>query len=173
MLTLFLVCTQASLAPKPVVIGPLKNDPPATWVAEKPANLLRSYQFKLPSSDEANKPAEMAVYPESSPKYEAKFAEWAATVTPNVGTDPAKAIVQSKTELAGGAVAHRLDATGTWKYKERPRDPKSETELRENYRVVWLVITHSDGATHVRLSGPASVVTEHLPGFNNWLARLQ
>ena len=50
MLTL-LICLQASLAPKPVVLGPLQNAPPATWVAEKPANLLRSYQFKLPAGN--------------------------------------------------------------------------------------------------------------------------
>ena len=168
-----LLCLQASLAPKPVAIGPLKNEPPATWVAEKPANLLRSHQFKLPPANESQKPAELAIYPESSPKFGQKFAEWRETVTPNVGTDPAKAVVEGEQKLAGGAVAHRLDATGTWKYRERPRDPTSQTELRENYRVIWLVVVHADGATHLRLSGPAPVVAEHLPAFERWLNGLK
>ena len=115
----------------------------------------------------------MAVYPESSPKFAVKFAEWQATVTPTPGSDPAKTTVVSLDQLTGSAVAHRLDCTGTWTYKERPRDPKSQTETRENYRVIWLVVVHSDGATHVRLSGPAPVVAEHLPAFDRWLKGLK
>ena len=172
MLTL-LLCLQASLAPKPVVVGPLKNEPPSTWVAEKPANLLRSYQFRLPAANDAQKPAELVVYPESTPKFAAKFAEWQETVTPTVGVAPDKAVVVSLTPLADGAVAHRLDCTGTWKYRERPRDPTSKTEVREDYRVIWLVVVHSDGATHLRFSGPKAVVAEHLPAFERWLKGLK
>lgn len=173
MLTLFVLLAQASLAAKPVAVGPLSGVPPAAWVAEKPANLLRSHQFKLPSGDESRPAAELAVYPESTPKFGAKFAEWRATVTPKVGVDPDTAIATSRQALPGGAVAYRLDASGTWSYRERPRDPKSRTELREDSRVIWLIVVHGDGATHVRLSGPAAVVAEHLPAFDSWVKALK
>jgi hypothetical protein len=35
----------------PVKLSGLAGTTPATWKSEKPANRLRSYQFKLPSGD--------------------------------------------------------------------------------------------------------------------------
>ena len=78
----------------------------------------------------------------------------------------------SKLELKG-ATADLLDVTGTWRYKERPFDPKSKEELRENYRVVWAVIAEKDEASHVRLSGPKAVVDKHYPAFEAWLKALK
>lgn len=162
-------------AGKPVVVtvGPLKNTAPAAWKGEKPANLLRSHQFKLPAKDPALNAAEVAVYHEASPKVDAKFAEWKATITPPDGKTIDDVAKVTKQDLPGKAVAHRLDVTGTWKYRERPRDPKSKEELRAGYRVVWLVVTHADGATHVRLSGPSEVVGEHVKGFDEWVKGLK
>ncbi len=157
----------------PVKVGPLSAPAPAGWTSEKPSNRLRSYQFKLPATDPAGVAAEVAVYPESSPKVDDKFAEWKGTIIPPEGKTIDAAAKVTKQDLPGGAVANRLDATGTWKYRERPKDPKSKEELKAGYRVVWLVVTHGEEATHVRFSGPSEVVAEHVKGFDAWVKALK
>ncbi len=152
--------------PKPVAVGELSAAPPESWVAEKPNNLLRSHQFKL-KGDKGT--CELAIYPEASPKVEDKFAEWKATFELDGEAPP----VIAPQKLTDSATAHRLDLTGTWKYRERPRDPKSKEERRENSRVVWVVVAQGGGATHIRLSGPKDAVAEQLPGFDRWLASLR
>ena len=49
----------------------------------------------------------------------------------------------------------RLSGIFEPKYKERPFDPKSKEEIKEDYRVVWVIVTEKDETTHLRLSGPA------------------
>jgi hypothetical protein len=143
---------------------------PAGWVSEKPKYTLRSYQFQLPG--EKDGPAgEFVVMPESDPKAEKVFPRWKGQFVPADG-QPEVTAKTSKLELKG-ATADLLDVTGTWRYKERPFDPKSKEELRENYRVVWAVIAEKDEASHVRLSGPKAVVDKHYPAFEAWLKALK
>ena len=138
---------------------------PAGWVSEKPSNRLRSYQFQLPG--EKDGPAgEFMVMPESDPKAEKMFPRWKGSFLPDA------AVKESKLQLKD-ATADLLDVTGTWKYKERPFDPKSKEEERPDYRVVWAVIAEKDEATHVRLSGPKDVVAKHYPAFEAWLKALK
>ena len=155
--------------PKPVRLGPLSAVPPAEWAREKPANLLRSAQFKLKSADEALAPAELAVFPESSPKVKAKFEEWRATFVPPAGKPADEPGTVTTFELPKATTTHRLDVSGTWKYRERPRDPKSKEELRPEYRVIWVILVNEDETTHVRLSGPATTVEAHRAAFEAWL----
>ena len=155
---------------KPIVVklGTLSATAPATWKSEKPNNLLRSYQFKLPSGDPAFADAEVAVYKEASPKVDDKFAEWSATIVPPEGQKIDIIPKVTKTEV-GTATAHILDITGTWKYRERPRDPKSKEELKPDYRVVWVILLEKGETTHIRFSGPMSVVEKQFAEFEKWL----
>ena len=169
-----LVCGAASLNaadPKAVVVklGPLSAEAPAAWKSEKPANLLRSHQFKLPSGGPAFADAEVAVYKEGSPKVEAKFAEWKGTFVPPDGKALDDATKVSKVELPGGVTAHVLDVSGTWKFRERPRDPKSKEEIKPEYRAVWVILLGKDETVHVRFSGPMGVVEKHYPAFEKWI----
>ena len=155
--------------PKPVKFGPLSATPPADWKAERPANLLRSAQFKLPSGDDTLAAAEVAVFGEASPKVKEKFAEWRGTFAL---ADGVLADTLGKVEtfdLPKKTVAHTLDVTGTWRYRERPRDPSSKEELRPDYRVIWVVLVNDDETTHVRLSGRAKVVAANHAAFLAWL----
>lgn len=168
-----LVCASA-VAADPVVVpfGKLKAAAPADWRNEKPSNRLRSHQFKLPSGDPSLADAEVYVMPESPPDPAKVFPRWKATVVPPDGKTADDVAKESKFE-AGGATVHLLDATGTWKYRERPFDPKSKEELRPEYRVVWAVVQHGDEASHVRLSGPQAVVAKHYPAFERWLRSMK
>jgi hypothetical protein len=154
--------------PKSVTIklNKLSAPAPAGWVSEKPKYTLRSYQFQLPG--EKDSPAgEFIVMPESDPKAEKVFARWKVQF---VGPD---AVAKESKLALKDATVDLLDVTGTWKYRERPFDPKSKEEERIDYRVVWGVIAEKDEATHVRLSGPKAVVAKHYPAFEAWLKALK
>lgn len=157
----------AAVQPKAVTIklNALSAPAPAGWVSEKPKYTLRSYQFQLPG--EKDGPAgEFIVMPESDPKVEKVFPRWKVTFLPDSMVKESKLAVK-------GATVDILDVTGTWKYRERPFDPKSKEEERIDYRVVWAVVAEKDEASHVRLSGPKEVVAKHYPAFEAWLKALK
>src|SRR5262249_26704719 len=67
-----------------VKVGKLSATTPADWQKEKPANLLRSYQFKLPGAEDFPQP-ELAIFPESHPDPEKNFPKWKAQFVPPEG----------------------------------------------------------------------------------------
>jgi hypothetical protein len=163
-----LVLAAVLAAPPAVPFGKLSSVPPEDWKSEKPGNRLRSHQFKIASGMESVADGEVIVMPESSPKPEKEFPRWKGQLTPPDGKTVDDVAKESKFE-AGGATVHVLDVSGTWRYKERPFDPKSKEEVRPEYRVVWAIVVVKDEATHVRLSGPATVVEKTYPAFEKWL----
>lgn len=155
-----------------VKVGTLSAEPPKDWKAEKPANRLRSYQFKLPSGEEGVADAEVIVSPEAKPKPEQSFPGWKGQFTPPEGKTLDDVAKESKAEVSGATV-HTLDVHGTWKYKERPFDPKSKEEMRPDYRAIWALVVQKDEATYIRFSGPAKVVEKHKKAFDDWLKSLK
>src|SRR2546423_924556 len=75
MLALPLLTTADDKAVK-VKLGKLSAEAPTDWKSEKPANRLRSYQFKLPGEKGGPGDAELIVMPESDPKAEKVFPRW-------------------------------------------------------------------------------------------------
>ena len=169
----FLIAPLASAEDKgtPVKLSGLTGTAPATWKSEKPANRLRSFQFKLPAGDKDYPDAEVAIFPESSPDNAKNFERWKATFLPPDGSTIEQAAKVGKMEIGKAKVA-TLDVTGTWKYKERPQDPKSKEQLLADYRVLWVVLETPDETTHVRLSGPGVIVEKHKKNFDAWLKSL-
>src|SRR6185437_168885 len=171
---LFLVAPVAA-ADKPVKVklGKLATDAPAAWKSEKPANRLRSYQFKLIGDKGGPGDAELIVMPESNPKPEKVFPRWKASfVAPEGKTDADIAKVR-KIDGVKGAAIDILDVSGTWKYRERPFDPKSKEELKDDYRVIWVIANDGDEACHLRLSGPRGTVDKYAPGLEAFLKALK
>lgn len=153
------------------VIGKLAAPAPAGWKAEKPANRLRSAQFKLPGFG-GMPDGELIVQKESSPDTEKNFPRWKAQFVPPEGktTDELGKVTKF---AAGKAAVTALDVSGTWKYKAAPFDPKSKEELKDGYRVVWAVVVAGDDCSHVRVSGPEAVVAKYYPGVETWLKGLK
>lgn len=159
----------ADATPVVVKLAGLKSEAPAEWKKEKPSNALRSYQFKLPAGVPDTPDAEISVMADSDKNVEKVFPRWKNTFEPPEGKTVDDIAKVTKGEVAGGKFTV-LDVTGTWKYKERPFDPKSKEELRPDYRVIWVVLVDKDDdAVHVRLSGPAAVVEKYKPGFDAWI----
>ncbi len=165
------VAVYAQSGPVVVKIGSLSAAAPDGWKSEKPSNRLRSYQFKLPGFD-GLADAELAVYPESHPDPEKNFPRWQAQFLPPEGKTIEDISKRSVWELPRAKV-HVLDIRGTWKYRERPQDPRSKEMILDNYRVIWLIVAEKEEATHLRLSGPAPVVDKHYAAFEAWVKSLK
>ena len=158
---------------KPVVVklNKLSAPAPAEWKKEKPSNLLRTYQFKLPGAKD-HPEAELAVYNESLPGAAKNFPKWKGTFVPPEGKTVDDIAKTAKWDVTGAKV-EVLDITGTWKYKERPQDPKSKEMLLDDWRVIWVIIEEKDETHHFRLSGPEQTVNEHAKAFEKWVKSLK
>ncbi len=156
----------------PVAFGKLSATAPATWKAEKPANRLRSHQFKLPSPEKDFADAELIILPESNPNPDKVFPAWKKSFDPPDG----KTIDEvSKTDkrTVGKVTIHTLDVSGTWNYRERPQDPRSKLEVKPEYRAIWMIVVIGDDAWHVRFSGPQKVVEKHRADVQSWIQSLK
>jgi hypothetical protein len=172
LLTLFAAAPAFAADPAPVKINGQSAVPPADWKSEKPSNRLRSYQFQLPSGKKDVADAELSIYPESSPDAKRSHPRWLATFDPPEGKTIEEASKVTTAEHPGATLT-TLDVTGTWKFKERPQDPKSKLELRAEWRVIWVIVAGKEEATHIRLAGPAAVVEQHEKAFDAWLKALK
>ncbi|MCZ2343771.1 MAG: hypothetical protein LC104_18540 [Bacteroidales bacterium] len=161
--------------PKPVIVkvNKLAAPVPAGWVSEKPANRLRSFQFRLPAATSGGHTGEMYVMPDSNPDYAKYFTRWKRDFVVPEGKTADDLAKTSNFDLPGGTTIHLLDMSGTWRFKERPFDPRSKTEERPDSRVVWVVVAGPDAACHLRLSGPAAVVAQQYDPFIQWLKSLK
>jgi len=158
--------------PVPVKFSGLSGDPPAAWKSEKPANLLRSHQFKLPSADKNYADAELYVMKDTDDKVEKNFDTWKGQYTPPDGKK-AEDVTKTSEFKIGEVKVHVLDVTGTWKFKERPFDPKSKEEIRPEYRTIWVIVVSKNDNSFIRLSGPQGVVDKYYPEFEKWLKALK
>ncbi len=157
--------------PVTVKLAKLSAPAPAEWKSEKPANLLRKYQFQLPGAKD-HPTAELNVMGESLPGPEKNFPRWKATFVAPEGKTTDDIARTAKWDVPGAAV-NVLDMTGTWKFKARPIDRK--VMLLDNWRVIWVVVDEKDKkgevieSHHFRLSGPAPTVDAHAKEFEKWI----
>jgi hypothetical protein len=156
---------------KPVVVKLNKLSAPALadWKKEKPSNLLRTYQFKLPGAKD-HPDAELTIYNESLPGTAKNFPKWKNTFVAPEGKSVDDLARTAKWEVPGAKV-DVLDVTGTWKFKERPQD-KKET-LLDDWRVIWVIVEEKDETHHIRLSGPIPTMEEHAKTLEKWVKSLK
>jgi hypothetical protein len=154
-----------------VKVGSLSSTTPTDWKKEKPANLLRSFQFKLPGEKD-HPDAEVAVFPESHPSPDNNFPKWKGQFVPPEGKTIDDISKTGKWDVKGATVTF-LDVTATWKYKERPQDPASKEMLLDDYRVIWVIVAEKKEATHIRLSGPSVSVEKQFKAFESWVKSLK
>jgi len=166
------VLSAADPKPEAIKFGKLSSTVPAEWKTEKTSNRLRSHQFKLVSPMKDFADGEVIVMPDSNPDPAKSFPRWKESFVPPDGKTVEDISKVNKFEV-GGATVHVLDVTGTWKFKERPFDPKSKEEVRPDYRVVWAIVVAGDDATHLRIAGPMSVVEKFYPAFEKWLKSIK
>lgn len=155
-----------------VKVGGLRATAPADWKSEKPANLLRSYQFRLPAAKDLPG-AEVAVFPESHPSPEKNFPKWLGQWVPPEGKTADDIGKTAKWDVRGATVSVLDISGGTWRYKAAPNDPKAKEMLLDDHRVVWVIVAEKDEATHIRLSGPKPSVDAQFKAFEAWVKGLK
>jgi hypothetical protein len=149
-----------------VKLDQVQSVAPAEWKAEKPANRLRAYQFRLPRAGGDAMDAQVVVLPEATVK-ETHARVKAMFVPPEGKTVEDLAKVETLTLPGGKATV--LDVVGTCRYKERPFDPKEKEQVYEDFRVVSVVLETAGVSFHVRFTGPKATVEKYKKGFDEWL----
>jgi hypothetical protein len=161
-----------------VELDGLKAPIPATWKEEKPDNRMRFLQYWLPSDKnqkdkkEDKDKGELVVFKGFGGSAEANIKRWKETFIPPDGKtiDEASKVKQIK---IGGQDAVLLDVSGTYKFKAAPFDPKSQTELRPNSRMIAIHFEGKNDQYHIRMVGPAKTVDQYAQGFEDWLKALK
>jgi hypothetical protein len=161
--------TRAADEPKGTVVklDKVSSTTPADWKSEKPANRLRSHQFRLPAAKDS-KDAEIFIFPDLTKTVEENFTRYKDLFVAPQGKTLDDIAKVAKMEVGTAKVAV-LDMEGTWLYKERPFDPKSKQEERPNSRVISIIFTTDDGNYLIRLSGPKATIDRHAKAFFDWI----
>ena len=155
-----------------VELDGLKAPVPAEWKKEKPANLMRFLQFKLPKNKDDKEDGELVVFKSLSGTAEANIKRWKDMFEPPEGKkiDDVAKVTEIK---IGGTKAPYLDVSGTYKFKAAPFDPKAKTELKPGFRMLAIQLDGKNDTYHLRLTGPAKTVDQHKKGFDDWLTGLK
>lgn len=151
----------------PVKIDNLQALAPADWKSEKPANRLRSYQFRLPRAKDDKDDAELVILPNLSGTNESNIARWKEMFLPPDGKtiEEVSKVTSSK---AGAVKLTTLEVTGTYLYKDRPLSAKTPVP-KANYRMFSVIFETDEGPSLIRLVGPAATVEHHRARFEAFL----
>lgn len=164
---------QAPKAPPPVSKGTavaldgLKSITPATWKPEKPANLLRPYQFRIAHADGDKEDALVFVLNAVQGTPDENIARWkdSFVLATNLPKDQASRQFSFKNDKA---TLICLDIQGTYLVKHKPIDTAVK-ESRPEYRMIAALWTSKENGYSIRLIGPKKTVELHAKEFEQWL----
>jgi hypothetical protein len=151
-----------------VVLDGLKSLTPADWLKDKPANRLRSHQFRLPKAKGDKEDAELSVSPDQRGPAAQALKRWQDLFEPPAGKTIEEASRVENFKLGAVKVAY-LDVHGTYLKLSRPLAPKNTAVPLPNYRMLAVFFETPEGAHFIRLVGPAATVEQHKKGFDGWL----
>jgi hypothetical protein len=173
-ITSTLVCVGAPLShaqdPKGTVVklDELQSRAPGDWKAEKPANRLRSHQFRLSKAKGDKEEAELAILPNVTGTPEKNIQRWKEMFVPPENKS-IEDVSRVDTFKVGTAKVIYLDVSGTYLYKDRPFAPDSKAVPRPGYRMFSVIFDTGDGSHLVRLVGPEQTLKQHKKAFDDWL----
>src|SRR5262245_42956008 len=151
-----------------VQLDSVQSTAPADWKREKPANRLRSHQFRLPRAKDDMADAELAILPNVLGSYEENIKRWKERFEPPAG-QKLDDVSRVETFKVGKAKVTALDVHGTYDGKDRPFAPKSSAKPQPGYRMLAVIFETDEGSHFIRLIGPARTVELHKKGFDEWL----
>ena len=150
-----------------VTLDGLKSITPSNWKAEKPANLLRPYQFRLPHVDGDKDDAAVFVLNTVQGTPEQNVERWKDlfVLATNVPREQALRQFNFKNEKA---TLTCLDIQGTYLVKHKPIDTAVKGS-RPEYRMIAAVWRSKDNGYSIRLIGPKRTVEFYAKAFEQWL----
>src|SRR5262245_26534023 len=107
-----------------VTLDSVKATAPAEWKREKPANRLRSYQFRLPRAKDDLADAELAILPNVSGPIEKNLARWKDMFEPPADKK-IDDVSRVETFKVGKSKVTYLEVAGTYLEKDRPLASKA------------------------------------------------
>lgn len=155
-------------SPTEVVIDGLKALPPADWQSEKPANRLRSHQFRVPKLGDDKEDAELAILPDVRGEVSVNLERWKEMFQPPEGKT-LDDISRVEKFAVGPIQVVYLDVQGTYLHKHRPLAPKSEAKPLPGYRMISVLFTTPENAHLIRLVGPTRTIEGQKKPFDAWL----
>jgi len=150
-----------------VTLDGLKAVAPAAWKAEKPANRLRTYQFKILKSNGDKEDAELFIMPVIQGTVDQNLAQWKELFVPPPDSAKADAVIEGKITL-GKATITTLDLRGTYLHKHIPID-QAVKEVKLDYRMLGAFWESKDARIAIRMIGPKKTVEAHAKEFDQWL----
>ena len=153
--------------PVEVMLDGLKSTAPAEWKAEKPANLLRAYQFKVPRGVSDKEDAEVYVLTTVHGTPAENIARLKELFVPPTNLPKEKAVREWDFKNAKATLTC-LDIQGTYYVKNKPIDTAVK-EVRPDYRMIAAVWASKDASFSIRMVGPKKTVEAHAKEFEQWL----
>jgi hypothetical protein len=156
-------------APKGTVVDldGLKATTPADWTSEKPANRLRSHQFKIPKAKDDKIDAELTILPDTKGTVEQNVTRWKESFAPPPGKKIDEVSRLEKFKVGAIEVVY-FDVTGTFIYRDRPVNP-TVSEARPDYRMIAVLFETKENLHTIRLVGPAKTIAAQQKAFDGWL----
>jgi hypothetical protein len=153
-----------------VKLGGMSSKAPASWKAEKPSGMMRTYQFKLPKSKGDAEDAELIVFFFEGGAGAAadNIKRWQGMFVPPAGKTIEDASKIEKFKVGPANVTY-LDVSGTFLSKNPPFDPKAKTEKKPDFRRFGVIFEIPNEAYYLTLTGPARTMEEHKKSFDEWL----
>jgi hypothetical protein len=150
-----------------VVVDGLKSIAPAAWIQEKPANLLRSYQFRVPRADGDTEDAEVFILNTVQGSVEDNLTRWKDMFVLTSGMPKEKAMRQYYIKN-DKATLTCLDIQGAYLVKQKPVDTAVK-ESRPDYRMIAALWMSKDSGYSIRLLGPKKTVELNSKAYEQWL----
>ncbi len=155
-----------------VELDGLKSKTPADWQKQKPANRLRSHQFKVPRTKGDPADAELAISPEQRGTSEQKVQGWKDWFEPPAGKTLDE-VSKVESFMVGAAKVTYLDVSGTYLNLPRPLAPKSQAKPLPHYRMLAVYLETKGDKFFIRLIGPEKTVAQQKAAFDAWLKALK
>lgn len=150
-----------------VQIDGLKSEAPKEWKREKPNNLLRFYQFRLPKVEGDPEDADLGISAAIG-KEEANIDRAKKSFLPPEDKKIEDVIKVEKMKVGVAPVTY-IDVQGTYLKKKQPIDPDSKAEKKPSYRMLRVLFETRDDLYVISLVGPAKTVERHKKAFDDWL----
>lgn len=146
-----------------VDIDGLKSKAPVEWKREKPSNLLRSYQFRIPKTEGDKDDAELGILPNITGEDEDNVVRYQNTFLKEGREAKVERFTVGKLKLT------YVDVAGTYLKKQRPIDPDSKAVPTPNYRMFAVLFVTPENTHRIMAVGPARTMGQQKKAFDDWL----
>ncbi len=153
--------------PVAVTLDGLTSVVPASWQSVKPANLLRSHQFKIAKAvgDKEDGTVFVLTTVHGTPQENIAMLKGLFVLPTNMSKSEAVREWEIKNSKA---TLTCVDIQGTFYVKDKPVDVAVK-EVRPDYRMIAAVWVSKDASYSIRMVGPKKTLEFHAKEFEQWL----